>query len=160
MLPRIWEDIGLNTLEDLSRAKDGLRLFPERAELVRRLEWSWSTKHPTFEDWSYYSKHAQFEHMDLRFQPLEVILRPPFRWPKQPLATPKECVEAITEVICRLTNLDTLLWTSPYLRMDSKVVDFFASKEVRLRALQIDLGGFAGTVAAIRPGEWVSSLDQ
>ena len=152
MLPRIWEEIGINTLEDLAKVRDGLRLFPELAELVLRLQWSWWPKHPVEEDAAYCAQNPEVAEVKYRHLQLETILKPPYRWPKQPLTTREECNDALTEVICRLVNLHTLLWVSPFLGMQPAVVDFLEkkNKSVPLRCFQIDLGGDG---YALRPGK-------
>ena len=129
------------TLEQLAGVRDGLRLFPERGKLIMRLEWSWLLIHPAREDREYLLEHPELDCAEgiFHFRPLEELLQPPFRWSKQPLTTSEECFEAITEVVCRLTNLDTLLWESPYLPMQSEVVDFLATKASPLKNFQIDL---------------------
>lgn len=139
MIPCIWEEVGMETLEELARVRNGLRLFPERGDFIRRLEWSWLLKHPAYDDRQYRSQNPILRRNKPHFKALETILQPPLRWAKQPLATVDECVGAITEIICRLPNLDTLLWQSPYLHMEPEVIDFLSNKAEPLRSFQIDM---------------------
>ena len=141
MLPSVWEEVGLDSLEDLCKIKGGLRMFPERAELIVRLEWRWLMTHPAAMDVEYQQEHPEINNMGFAFQPFELLPQPPRRWPKQPLATEEQCVEAMAEVICQLPNLATLLWVSPYLAMSHRIVDFLAEKPVPLTSFQVELGG-------------------